>query len=699
MGTPKNRNFDIAQYEKPSFCIHFHVVIAIKRLVFRCALMYIPHTQNLVGIFTDLPEAAERPESHVHTWTSGPVPYGGTYMSKRKFKTEVTQLLHLIIHSLYSHPEIFLRELISNASDALDKLKYLTLTEDEYKKLHFDPRIDIRFDEKDKKTLSIADTGIGMNEEDLVEQLGTIARSGTKNFLGSMTGDAKKDSSLIGQFGVGFYSAFMVAESVEVVTRKAGEEKAYKWKSDGQGNYEISESERESYGTTVTLSLNEDGKEYASRWKIEDIAKKYSDHIAFPIYLHYTETTGEKEKKKEEQKTEQVNSASALWRRSKSDLTEEDYFEFYKTVSHDDEDPCLYLHTQAEGTQEYTTLFYVPKTAPFDLYQADYRPGVKLYVRRIFITDDDKELMPVYLRFLRGIIDSEDLPLNVSRELLQQNRALMSIKNASVKKVLGEFASLAKNNPEKFNEFIGQYNRPLKEGLYSDFANRDSLLEIIRFKSSTEEGMVSLSSYVERMADDQKAIYFITGDNEDTLRVSPLLEAYRDKGIEVLIMDDEIDEIVVPSIGTFKEKELKAVNRSGAADDLKGKDDEKKGKDLKPLLEKVKKVLGETVKEVVASSRLSDSPSCIVADENDPTMQMQHLLKSMGQSEMPEIKPILEINPDHDIVKKLNSSQDETLIEDASWLLYEQALLIEGVELKKPADFVKRLNRFMVGAL
>ena len=620
-------------------------------------------------------------------------------MSKRKFKTEVTQLLHLIIHSLYSHREIFLRELISNASDALDKLKYLNLTEDEYKKIDFEPRIDIRFDEKDKKTISISDSGIGMNEVDLHEQLGTIARSGTKTFLGSMTGEAKKDSSLIGQFGVGFYSAFMVAETVEVVSLKAGEDTAYKWRSDGQGNYEITEAERESHGTTVTLFLNDDGKEYASRWKIEDVAKKYSDHIAFPIYLHYTVTTGEKDDKKEEQKTDQVNSASALWRRSKADLNDEDYFEFYKTLSHEDEDPLLYLHTQAEGTQEYTTLFYVPKNAPFDLYQADYRAGVKLYVKRVFITDDDKELMPVYLRFLRGIIDSEDLPLNVSRELLQQNRVLMSIKNASVKKVLGEFQNLAKNNPEKFNDFITQYNRPLKEGLYSDFANRDTLLEIIRFKSTTEEGLVSLSSYVDRMADDQKAIYFITGDNQDTLRSSPLLEAYRDKGIEVLIMDDEIDEIVVPSIGTFKEKELKAINRSGAADDLKSDKDEKKEKDLKPLLEKIKKALGDAVKDVVASSRLSDSPSCIVADENDPTMQMQHLLKAMGQSEMPDIKPILEVNPDHEIVKKLDSSDDDSVIEDASWLLYEQALLIEGVELKKPAEFVKRLNRFMVGAL
>lgn len=624
---------------------------------------------------------------------------GKRTMSKRKFKTEVSQLLHLIIHSLYSHSEIFLRELISNASDALDKLKYLTLTDDEYKKLKFDPRIDITFDEKEKKTITVSDSGIGMNEEDLTEQLGTIARSGTKNFLSSMTGDAKKDSSLIGQFGVGFYSVFMVAESVEVISRKAGEEKAYKWQSDGKGNYEVTESQRENFGTTIILNLNEDGKEYASRWRLEDIAKKYSDHIAFPIYLHYTETSGEKENKKEEAKVHQVNSASALWRRPKSELTDEDYNEFYKTIAHDDEDPLLYLHTQAEGTQEYATLFYVPKKAPFDMFQADYRPGVKLYVKRVFITDDDKELMPVYLRFLRGIIDSEDLPLNVSREMLQQNRVLMSIKNASVKKVLGEMVSLAKNNPEKFNDLIEEYNRPLKEGLYSDFANKETLLEIVRFKSSTEEGYVSLQSYLDRMPEDQKAIYYITGDDEDTLKASPLLEAYRKKGIEVLIMDDEIDEIVVPAIGTFKEKELKAVNRAGAADDLKDEKDKKKESDIKPLLKKMKKALGDSVKDVVASSRLTDSPACIVADENDPTAQMQHILKAMGQSEIPEIKPILEINPDHDIVKKLDSSQDDNLIEDASWLLYEQALLIEGVELKKPVNFVQRLNRFVAQAL
>lgn len=624
-------------------------------------------------------------------------------MAKHRFKTEVSQLLHLIIHSLYSHKEIFLRELVSNSSDALDKLKYLTLTDDAYKKMKFDPRIDVTFDEDDKKTIVVSDTGIGMSEKDLTDQLGTIARSGTKSFLNKMTGDAKQDTSLIGQFGVGFYSVFMIADKVEVLSRTADEEKAHLWTSDGKGNYEVTEAERKDIGTTVTLHLSDDGKEYASRWRIEEIIKKYSNHIAFPIYLHFTTTSSEGEgddrKEKKESKVEQINSASALWRKPKSELSEEDYNEFYKTIGHDTDDPLLYLHTKAEGTQEYATLFYVPKKAPFDLFQADYRPGVKLYIKRVFITDDDKELMPVYLRFLRGIIDSEDLPLNVSREMLQQNRILSSIKNNSVKKVLQEFKDLSESNPEKYEEFIEQYNRPLKEGLYSDFANREILQEIVRFKSTEVDGFSSLAAYVERMKEDQKAIYYITGDNEETLRNSPLLEAYKSKNIEVFIMDDEIDEIVVPSIDKYQEKELKAINRSGAADDLKTDDDKKREKGIKPLVKKIKDALGDKVKDVVASTRLSDSPSCITADEKDPTMQMQQMLKAMGQTEVPDFKPILEINPDHDIVKKLKDTEDSELVEDISWLLFDQAMLVEGVELKKPADFVKRLNRIMDRAL
>lgn len=624
-------------------------------------------------------------------------------METFQFQTEVSQLLNLIIHSLYSHKEIFLRELISNSSDALDKLKYLTLTDDRFKSMKFDPRIDISFDEKDKETITISDTGIGMNEEDLREQLGTIARSGTKNFLSQMTGDAKKDANLIGRFGVGFYSSFMVADSVEVVSRKAGEEKAWKWTSDGKGDFTIEEAEKESQGTTVTLHLDEEGKEFANRWQLENIIKKYSDHIAFPIYLEYDEVQyegeGDDRKEKREHKVTQINTASAMWKRPKTELTDEDYYEFYKTIFHDTEEPLHYVHTKAEGTLEYTTLFYVPKKAPFDMYYADYKSGVRLYVKRVFITDDEKELMPVYLRFVRGIIDSEDLPLNVSREILQQNRVMASIRSASVKKLLGEFSDMAANNPEKYKEFIREYNRPLKEGLYSDFGNRETLLELVRFKSSEEEGMVSLASYKERMKEDQKAIYYITGEKEETLRNSPLLEAYREKGLEVLIMDDEIDEIIVPGIGTYKDVELKSVNRSGADEELKTEKDKKKEKEVKPLIKKIKKALGDRVKDVVASGRLSSSPSCIVADKDDPTMQMQQMMKAMGQKDLPEIKPILEINPTHPIVVKLQNSEDEKTIEDVSFLLLDQALLAEGAELKNPSDFVKRLNTIVERAL
>jgi len=629
-------------------------------------------------------------------------------MSKHEFQTEVSQLLHLIIHSLYSHKEIFLRELISNASDALDKLKYLTLTEDEFKSLAFDPKIEISFDDEDQKTLTISDTGIGMDEEELAENLGTIARSGTKNFLANLTGDSDRDSNLIGQFGVGFYSTFMVADRVDVISRKAGQDKAYQWTSDGKGAFEITEAERDSFGTDVIVHLSKTGKEYANRWKIDQVVKKYSNHIPFPIFLHYihTDYVSEKDKKKgkeakKEEKTDQINSASALWKKPKSELKEADYKEFYKTISHDQDDPLFYLHTQAEGTQEYTTLFYVPKKAPFDLFQADYRPGVKLYVKRVFITDDEKGLLPAYLRFVRGIIDSEDLPLNVSREILQQNTALANITRSSVKKLLGEFQSISEDSADTYETFITQFNRPLKEGLYSDFENRDALLELVRFKSSKEDGFTSLNAYKERMQDDQKAIYYITGGKEETLRNSPLLETYREKDIEVLIMDDEIDEIVIQSIPKYKEVDLKAINKSSTADDLKTDKDKDKEAAVKPLMKKIKKVLGDRVKDVKASTRLSDSPSCIVADENDPTMQMQQMLKAMGQDTgMSDIKPILEVNPTHPIVVKLSEKkQDNATLEDVSNLLLEQALLVEGAEVKKPADFVKRLNRVLEKAL
>jgi len=617
-------------------------------------------------------------------------------MAQHQFQTEVSQLLHLIIHSLYSNKEIFLRELVSNASDALDKLKYLNVASDEYKTIEFDPRVDISFD-KDAKTLTISDTGIGMNEADLVESLGTIARSGTKAFLEKLAEDAKKDSNLIGQFGVGFYSAFMVAEKIVVTSRKAGEEKAWKWTSDGKAGYDIEETEKEGHGTTILLHLNEEGVEFANRWSIEDIIKRYSNHVAFPIYLHYEEKEYDDKGKEKGStpKTDRINSGTALWRRPKNELKEEDYTEFYKQIGHDSDEPLLYLHTKAEGTLEYTTLFYVPQKAPFDLYNVDYKPGVKLYVKRVFITDDDKELMPTWLRFVRGIIDSEDLPLNVSREILQQNRVLQNIRNTSVKKLLSEFKALADNNKEKWETFISQYNRPLKEGLYQDFANRDAILELVRFKSSSEEGRTSFAEYADRMKEDQKAIYYISGGDEKTLKASPLLEAYKAKGIEVLIMDDEIDDIVMPSIGKYKDWDLKSVNRAGADEELGEKKDKDAEKELGPVLEKIKKALGDRVKEVKLSRRLHDSPSCIVADENDPTIQMAQMMRAMGQTEMPEVKPILEVNGSHPIVNSLKNTDDEQRIADVAGVLLDQALLVEGLKLKDPADFIKRMNRLL----
>jgi len=615
-------------------------------------------------------------------------------MGKHKFKTEVTQLLDIIIHSLYSHKEIFLRELISNSSDALDKLKYLTLTDDAFKKLDFNPRIDISFD-KQAKTLTVVDSGIGMDDKELISNLGTIANSGTKNFLQNIKDASKIDTNLIGQFGVGFYSIFMVAQKVEVHSKKAGGDKAFKWTSDGKGGFEIEESARKEIGTSATLSLTEEGLQYASRWEIESIVKKYSNHIPFPIYLHYQE---EKDKDKKENKEEQINSASALWKRPKAELKEKDYLEFYKTISRDTEDPLHYIHTQAEGALQYTTLFFIPSKAPFDLFYSDYKPGVKLYVKRVFITDDEKELLPPYLRFVKGIIDSDDLPLNVSREMLQQNRVLVNIKSASVKKILSELSRLTLDK-DKYLKFYEEFKKPLKEGLYQDFTNKETLLDLVRFKSTKEDGYTSFAEYKLRMKPEQKAIYYITGGNEQNLKASPLLEMYKDKNIEVLIMEDEIDEIVIPSIAKYKEIDLKAVNRTDAAEDLKTEQDKTAEKEVEPLIKRIKKILAKDVKDVKASSRLSDSPSCVVADENDPTIQMQHLMKAMGQKELPELKPILEINPTHEIVKKMAELKDEKLFSDIARLLLEQALLVEGVPLKNPSEFTKRLNKVMNLAL
>lgn len=657
-------------------------------------------------------------------------------MAKYEFQTEVNQLLKLIIHSLYSNKDIFLREIVSNGSDALDKLKYLTVSDDAFKSIKFDPRIDITFDEKDS-VLTVQDSGIGMTDEDLTNNLGTIARSGTKAFMEQLTAEASKDSALIGQFGVGFYSAFMAASKIDVYTRKAaGDGKIWHWSSDGTNSYEIEEVAADSAaakkygfdkpelsGSAIEMHLNDDSKEFASRWKIEELIKKYSDHIAFPIYLHYEQKKYDDKGKEtgSENKVDQVNSASALWKRAKSDLKEEDYNEFYKTFGHDGQDPLHYVHTHAEGTQEYTTLFFVPQTAPFDMYQADYKSGLKLYVKRVFITDDDRELLPSYLRFVRGIIDSEDLPLNVSREILQQNRILDNIKSASVKKLLSEFKKMGeaadkakkiaeadrkdedKKAIEKWEKFVRNFNRPMKEGLYSDFANRDEIAEIVRFKSTDASGTgdgnyTSFADYVQRMKTDQKSIFYISGSDEKNLRANPLVKAYTDKGFEVLIMDDDIDDIVIPGFGKYKnEFELKAVNRSGSDEDLGGDKEEAKKKEeaFKPVVEKIKKALGDKIKEVKLSKTLSgENPSCIVVDENDPSYQMIQMMKAMGQAG-PDLKPILEVNGDHPIVARLKDTSDEALIADVSEVLFTQALMIAGMEVKEPAEFVKHLNNLL----
>ncbi len=621
-------------------------------------------------------------------------------MSQQPFQTEVSQLLKLIIHSLYSHKEIFLRELISNSSDALDKLRYLTLTKDDYKSFSFDPKISLEFEDGETPTLTITDTGIGMSKKELQDNLGTIARSGTKNFLSKLSGDAKKDSQLIGQFGVGFYSSFMVADNVEVSSKKAGNKEGWKWVSDGQTGFEIKKDIKKENGTSIKLYLNDEGKEFASRYQIENLVKKYSDHIDFPIFLTYPdiEYDDEGKEKSRKQNTSQINDAKAFWTRSKNELKAKEYKEFYKSSTNDMEDPFDWIHFQAEGNLEFTILFFIPQKASPDIFRADYQSGVKLYVNRVFITDDDKELLPPWLRFVRGVIDSSDLPLNVSREILQQNRIMAKIRSNSVKKILDKLKTIS-GNKEKYFKFYEQYGRLIKEGVYQDFEHKEALTELLRFKSTKDDGLVSFREYVGRMKDNQKSIYYITGQNQITLQNSPLLEMYDKKDIEVLILDDEIDEIIITGVPKYDEKDLKSVNRSGAAEDFSDKTDKDVEKTLKPVIKKIKKILDGKVKDVKLSSRLSGSPSCIVSDENDPTAQMQELMRSMGQMEVPDIKPILEINPDHDIVKKLKLMTKKKSFDQIALLLYEQALIQEGIKLEDPSGFVERLNKIISNTL
>ena len=615
---------------------------------------------------------------------------------KFEFQTEVNDLLNLMIHSLYSNKEIFLRELISNSNDALDKLNYLCLTDEKYKSLSYTPRIDIKVDEK-AKTLTISDNGIGMDKDELIANLGTIARSGTKGFMQSLSGDAKKDSSLIGQFGVGFYSAFMVASKIEVVSKRALGEKAYKWTSDAK-SYEIEEASKDGFGTDIILHLNDD--EFANSWRIEEIVKKYSNHIPYPIFMDKESYVAPKEGEKEgtyESKNEQINKANALWRVSKSSLKEQDYNDFYKQISHDSSDPLLYIHTKAEGKIEYSTLFYVPSTEPFDLFRVDYQSGVKLYVKRVFITDDAKELLPPYLRFIKGVIDVEDLPLNVSREILQENAIMRNVKEQSVKKILSELAKVKDNDREKYIKFYKLFGKVLKEGLYGFNAEKEQILDLCLFKSSKRDGLISLKEYKEAMKEDQKSIYYISGNNENMLRNSPLLESFKKNDIEVLIMDEEIDTIVMPMVNEFDKTPLKSVSHADINDEIKNDEKVDESKVANTLV-KMKEILKDEVKDVRLSSRLSSSAAVLIYDKNDPDYAMQEMLKQMGQgANAPKVKPILEINADHEIFAKLE--KNEAMIYDIAPLLLDMARLNEGMSLENPAKFSELLTKVMIKAI
>ncbi|HEB9339362.1 TPA: molecular chaperone HtpG [Campylobacter coli] len=606
-----------------------------------------------------------------------------------QFQTEVNQLLQLMIHSLYSNKEIFLRELVSNSSDALDKLNFLSVSDDKYKSLKFEPRIDIKID-KDKKTLTISDNGIGMDKDDLINNLGTIAKSGTKSFLENLSGDAKKDSQLIGQFGVGFYSAFMVASKIEVLSKKALDDKAYLWISDANG-YEIEDATKEEQGTSITLYLKDD--EFANSYKIESIIEKYSNHIQFPIFMEKEEFIPAKEGEEEgktELKISQINKANALWRMQKSSLKAEDYERFYEQNFHDSNKPLLYLHTKSEGKLEYNSLFFIPQNAPFDLYRVDYQSGLKLYVKRVFISDDDKELLPTYLRFVRGIIDVEDLPLNVSREILQENQILKGVKEASVKKILGELEKLKNKDKEKYLSFFKNFGKVLKEGLYGFGGEKDSLLKLMLYKSTKGESLRSLEEYKNEIQSEQKEIFYITGNNESLLRNSPLLEEYKQKNIEVLLMDDEIDSLVTPMLGEYEGLKFVAINQVEDKNELS---DEEKN-EFAPLVAKFKELLKDQVEDVRLTSRLKDSPSCIVYDKNKPDFAMQQLLKQMGQEQ--NFKPILEINPKHAIFTGLKNN--ETFSVDIATLVLNMAKLSEGMGVDNPAEFNASLTKIITKA-
>jgi len=631
-------------------------------------------------------------------------------MAKHQFQTEANQILHLMIHSLYSNKEIFIRELVSNGSDALDKLNMLVLTDEKYKDVTFSPRIDIVAN-KEAKTLTIKDSGIGMNEEDLMNNLGTIAKSGTKAFLENLTGDQKEDSNLIGQFGVGFYACFMVADKVEVTTKKAGEEQAYLWTSTGDGSFELENTTQDGHGTTIVMYLKEDEGEFLETHRIESIIKKYSNHIPFPIFMDKEkhipavmddEGKEEIEPSRTEIENEQINKANALWTIAKKDVTDEEYKDFYSSIAHSSEEPLIWMHNKAEGAVEYTTLFYIPSKAPMDLYRVDYQTGIKLYINRVFITDDEKELMPTYLRFLRGVIDSKDLPLNVSREILQSNPTMDKIKKTSVKKVLSELAKMAKKDKEKYNTFYAEFGNVLKEGLYNDFDNREKILELMQFNTLNSNETVMIEDFVKNVDEDKKEIYYITGKTSlAMLKSSPALERFKAKGLDVLVLNEEVDTIIFPMVTDYKDYKLVAVaDAKFEESEEEKKAEEEVAKTYEGLAKEFKDALGESVKSVETTSDLTDSPVAIKVDKEDPSYMMAQMMKQMGQGgDTPEPAPILQINPNHELLLKLKDSSDVNLVNDAAHVLLDQAKLFDGQEIGDTADFIARLNRIMTKAL
>ncbi|MFA6195059.1 MAG: molecular chaperone HtpG [Sulfurimonas sp.] len=630
-------------------------------------------------------------------------------MAKHQFQTEANQILNLMIHSLYSNKEIFIRELVSNASDALDKLNLLVLTDEKYKGVAFAPRIDIVAN-KEAKTLTIRDTGIGMNEEDLMSHLGTIAKSGTKAFLENLTGDQKKDSNLIGQFGVGFYACFMVADRVEVTTKKAGEASAFLWTSKGDGEFDIENTTQEGHGTTIVMHLKEDEDEFLESHRIETIIKKYSNHIPFPIFMDkekfVSSVKDEDGKEIEPSRTDienkQINKANALWTISKNEVTDEEYKDFYSSIAHSSEEPLSWMHHKAEGAIEYTTLFYIPSKAPMDLYRVDYQTGIKLYINRVFITDDEKELMPTYLRFLRGVIDSKDLPLNVSREILQSNAVMAKIKNASVKKVLSELGKIAKNDAEKYSKFYAEFGNVLKEGLYNDYANREKILELMLFNTMNSNEKTNIEEFVKNVDAQKKEIYYITGKTSlAMLKNSPALERFKARNIDVLVLNEEVDTIIFPMVHEYKEYKLVAVGDAKFEEsEEEKKAEEEVAKTYEGLAKEFKDALGESVKSVETTFDLTDSPVAIKIDKEDPSYMMAQMMKQMGQGgDVPAPAPILLINPKHELIMKLKDSVDQNLVNDAAHVLLDQAKLFDGQELRDTADFIVRLNRIISKAL